>query len=146
MFARISQPYAWEGQRTGALRFGDPRAMALAGALCMVVHAVAGFSNRSLRALVAGLLGTTYTASQMTYDLRRLRRHGLIQRRPGTNTYLPPRRHPGGAVLHQGPRPAAGAAAGRRPPTGTTRARPRPTRGRPAVADSVTSARLGAAA
>jgi hypothetical protein len=64
--------------------------MALAGALCMVVHAVAGFSNRSLRALVAGLLGTTYTASQMTYDLRRLRRHGLIQRRPGTNTYLPP--------------------------------------------------------
>ena len=90
MFARISQPYAWEGQRTGALRFGDPRAMALAGALCMVVHAVAGFSNRSLRALVAGLLGTTYTASQMTYDLRRLRRHGLIQRRPGTNTYLPP--------------------------------------------------------
>jgi predicted MarR family transcription regulator len=63
--------------------------MALAGALCMVVHAVAGFSNRSLRALVAGLLGTTYTASQMTYDLRRLRLHGLIQRLPGSNTYLP---------------------------------------------------------
>jgi predicted MarR family transcription regulator len=62
--------------------------MALAGALCMVVHAVAGFSNRSLRALVAGLLGTTYTASQMTYDLRRLRLHGLIQRLPGTNTYV----------------------------------------------------------
>jgi len=89
LFARISQPYAWEGQRTGALRFGDVRAMALAGALCMVVHAVAGFSNRSLRALVAGLLGTTYTASQMTYDLRRLRLHGLIQRLPGTHTYLP---------------------------------------------------------
>jgi hypothetical protein len=89
LFARISQPYAWEGQRTGALRFGDPRAMALAGALCMVVHAVAGFSNRSLRALVAGLLGTTYTASQMTYDLRRLRLHGLIQRLPGSNTYVP---------------------------------------------------------
>ena len=89
LFARISQPYVWEGQRTGALRFGDVRAMALAGALCMVVHAVAGFSNRSLRALVAGLLGTTYTASQMTYDLRRLRLHGLIQRLPGTHTYLP---------------------------------------------------------
>jgi hypothetical protein len=88
LFTRISQPYAWEGQRTGALRFGDLRVMALAGALCMVVHAVAGFSNRSLRALVAGLLGTTYTASQMTYDLRRLRLHGLIQRLPGTNTYV----------------------------------------------------------
>jgi hypothetical protein len=59
LFARISQPYAWEGQRTGALRFGDPRVMALAGALCMVVHAVAGFSNRSLRALVAACMGSS---------------------------------------------------------------------------------------
>lgn len=89
LFERISQPYVWEGQRTGALRFGDVRAMALAGTLCMVVHAVAGFTNRSLRALVAGKLGATYTASQMTYDLRRLRLHGLIQRLPHTNTYLP---------------------------------------------------------
>jgi hypothetical protein len=63
--------------------------MALAGTLCMVVHAAAGFTNRSLRALVAGKLGTTYTASQMTYDLRRLRLHGLIRRLPHTNTYAP---------------------------------------------------------
>jgi predicted MarR family transcription regulator len=62
--------------------------MALAGALCLTVHAVAGFNNRSLRALVAGLLGTTYTTSQMTYDLRRLRLHGLISRVPRSNTYL----------------------------------------------------------
>ena len=62
--------------------------MALAGALCLTVHAVAGFSNRSLRALVAGLLGTTYTSSQMTYDLRRLRLHGLITRLPRSNTYM----------------------------------------------------------
>jgi predicted MarR family transcription regulator len=62
--------------------------MALAGALCLTVHAVAGFNNRSLRALVAGLLGTTYTTSQMTYDLRRLRLHGLIRRLPRSNTYL----------------------------------------------------------
>jgi hypothetical protein len=89
LFERVSQPYAREGQRTGALRFGDPRVMALAGALCMVVHAVAGFSNRSLRALVAGLLGTTYTAAQLTYDLRRLRLHGLIERLPGSHLYVP---------------------------------------------------------
>lgn len=88
LLERISQPYAREGQRTGAFRFGDRRVMALAGALCMVVHAVAGFTNRSLRALVAGSLGATYTASQMSYDLRRLRLHGLIQRLPGTNTYV----------------------------------------------------------
>ena len=58
LFERIHQPYNREGQRTGALRFGDPRAMALAGALCCVVHAVTGFSNKSLRGLVAGLLGS----------------------------------------------------------------------------------------
>jgi hypothetical protein len=87
LFERIHQPYIREGQRTGALRFGDPRAMALAGALCCVVHAVTGFTNRSLRGLVAGLLGCDYRASQMTYDLRRLHLHGLIERIPGTHTY-----------------------------------------------------------
>ena len=87
LFERIHQPYIREGQRTGAFRFGDTRAMALAGALCCVVHAVTGFTNHSLRGLVAGLLGHDYTTSQMTYDLRRLRLHGLIRRLPHTNTY-----------------------------------------------------------
>jgi hypothetical protein len=88
LFERIHQPYIREGQRTGALRFGDPRVMALTGALCVFVHAVAGFTNKSLRGLVAGLLGSDYTPSQMTYDLRRLRLHGLIQRLPHSNTYV----------------------------------------------------------
>ena len=87
LFERIHQPYIREGQRTGALRFGDPRAMALTGALCVFIHAVAGFTNKSLRGLVAGLLGRDYTTNQMTYDLRRLRLHGLIERIPKTNTY-----------------------------------------------------------
>jgi hypothetical protein len=87
LFERISQPHVREGQRTGALRFGDPRAMALAGALAMTIHTVAGFTNRSLRALVAGLLGADYTANQMTYDLRRLRLKDLIRRLPRSNTY-----------------------------------------------------------
>jgi hypothetical protein len=78
LFERIHQPYVREGQRTGALRFGDQRAMALAGSLCLVVHAVTGFTNKSLRGQVAGLLGTDYSSSQMSYDLRRLRLHGLI--------------------------------------------------------------------
>jgi len=87
LFERIHQPYTWEGQRTGAFRFGDQRAMALTGALCYLVHAVTGFSNKSLRGLVAGLLGSDYSSHQMTYDLRRLRLHGLIERVPHTNTY-----------------------------------------------------------
>ena len=88
LFERLQQPYAREGQRTGALRFGDVRVMALAGALCVLVHAVAGFTNKSLRSLVAGLLDTDYTPAQMTYDLRRLRLHGLIVRLPRTHTYV----------------------------------------------------------
>jgi len=87
LFERIHQPHH-EGQRTGALRFGDQRAMALAGALCHHLPAVTGFTNKSLRGLVAGHLGQDYTQNQMSYDLRRLRLHGLIQRLPHSNTYV----------------------------------------------------------
>ena len=87
LFERIHQPYVREGQRTGAFRFGDQRAMALAGSLCLVVHAVTGFTNKSLRGQVAGLLGNDYSSSQMSYDLRRLRLHGLIERQGRTNSY-----------------------------------------------------------
>jgi hypothetical protein len=88
LFERIHQPYNREGQRTGALRFGDTRAIALAGALCCFLPAVTGFTNKSLRGLVAGLLGQHYSISQMSYDLRRLRLHGLIRRLPRSNTYV----------------------------------------------------------
>jgi hypothetical protein len=87
LFERIHQPYHREGQRTGALRFGDERATALAGALCTVLGAVTGFSNKTLRDLVAAHLGQAYSTSKMSYDLRRLRLHGLIQRIPRKNTY-----------------------------------------------------------
>jgi hypothetical protein len=87
-FERIHQPYHQEGQRTGALRFGDERATALAGALCTVLGAVTGFSNKTLRPLVAGHLDQPYTARPMSYDLRRLRLHGLIHRVPRKNTYV----------------------------------------------------------
>ena len=87
LFERIHLPYNREGQRTGALRFGDQRAIALAGALCTLLNAVTGFTNKSLRGLVAGLLGQDYSTSKMSYDLRRLRLHGLIQRLPRSNTY-----------------------------------------------------------
>ena len=53
LFERIHQPYNREGRRTGAFRFGDLRAMALAGALCSLVPAVTGITNKSPRGLVA---------------------------------------------------------------------------------------------
>jgi predicted MarR family transcription regulator len=36
---------------------------------------------------VSRLLGVSYTANQMSYDLTRLRRNGLIERLPGTSKY-----------------------------------------------------------
>ena len=78
------------GQRVSALRFGDPRAQALFGALCQFTYLPDGFRNGDLRPLVAALLGrdtATYGAGAMTYDLRRLRLHGVIRRVPRTMRY-----------------------------------------------------------
>jgi hypothetical protein len=52
------------------------------------VHTITGFTNRSLRAQVATLLGAPYTNGQMSYDLTRLRLKGLIRRLPHTHTYV----------------------------------------------------------
>jgi hypothetical protein len=88
-FERIAHPTVdAEGRRTPALRFGDPRVMALAGALCATLLAATGITNKSLRALMTGLLHTPYTPGQMTYDLRRLRLTGLIRRIEHTNRYV----------------------------------------------------------
>lgn len=87
-FERAARPTIEDGRRAPALRFGDPRVMALTGALCACVLAVGGFTNRSLRALVTTQLGVPYTQAQMSYDLRRLRMKGLIRRLEHTNTYV----------------------------------------------------------
>jgi hypothetical protein len=88
-FERIAHPSVTaDGRRTPALRFGDPRVMALAGALCNTLLTAAGITNKSLRALMTGLLNTPYTPGQMTYDLRRLRLAGLIRRIEHTNRYV----------------------------------------------------------
>jgi hypothetical protein len=91
LFERLQLPtLSPTGQRVSALRFGDPRAQALFGALCRFSHLPTGFRNADLRALVAALLGRTlasYSAGAMTYDLRRLRLHGVIRRIPRTLRY-----------------------------------------------------------
>jgi hypothetical protein len=61
--------------------------MALTGALCQRLLAATGFTNKRLRALIAGLLGSDDRPGQMTYDLRRLRLAGLIRRLPRSNRY-----------------------------------------------------------
>ena len=87
-FERIAHPTTTvDGRRAPALRFGDPRVQALAGALSVTLLAVTGITNKSLRALMTGLLGQPYPMSRASYDLTRLRRNGLIERIPGRNTY-----------------------------------------------------------
>jgi hypothetical protein len=86
----INAPIDVDGQHAPALRFGDRRAHALLSALPIFRLQPSGFTNAELRAHVTELLDTTpdqWPAGRMTYDLRRLRLHGLIERIPGTRRY-----------------------------------------------------------
>jgi hypothetical protein len=79
-----------EGQRAPALRFDHPLTQALLSCLVVLRLLPMGFSNRDLRELLAPLLGlplSAMTQGRMSYHLRRLRLHGLIERVPGTFRY-----------------------------------------------------------
>jgi len=89
-FRQVTRPIAVDGQRASALPFGDPRTQALFSALVLFCLLPRGFSNRDLREPLAQLLGidpSLMTPGRMTYDLRRLRLHGLIRRIPGSHHY-----------------------------------------------------------
>ena len=82
-------PNVHDGQRAPGLRFGDPRIVALFGALCSFEHIWSGLTNSSLRTLMQSLFDPAYTQPRATYDLRRLRLRlkGFITRIPGTHRY-----------------------------------------------------------
>jgi hypothetical protein len=85
---RITRPtLTREGRKAPALRFGDLRVQALAGAIAAMLFTVTGITNRSLRALMTGLLHRPYSMNQASYDLSRLARNGLIARVPDRNRY-----------------------------------------------------------
>jgi hypothetical protein len=86
-FNQVARPTDTDGQHAPALRFGDPRVMAVMAAVVGFTHVVAGFDNRQITELVATLLDAPYTSRQATYDLRRLRRKRLIARIAGTHRY-----------------------------------------------------------
>ena len=86
----LTQPVVVDTQRAAALRLGDRRVLALMQTLCLFALSPTGFRHRDVRAPIAQLLGRDldhYAAGQLTYDLRRLRLHGLIQRVPHTHRY-----------------------------------------------------------
>jgi hypothetical protein len=80
-------PTIHDGQRAPGLRFGEPRVMALLGSIAAFAHVIGGLTNRALRAQMAAHWQPNYTSAQASYDLRRLRLKGFIERIEGTNTY-----------------------------------------------------------
>jgi hypothetical protein len=90
LFREVTGPRRVEDQRASALRFGDPIAQALFGVLVLFRLQPRGFRSRDLREHIAPLLGdnpSQWTQGRLTYQLRRLRLHGLIERVPGTTRY-----------------------------------------------------------
>jgi hypothetical protein len=86
----LQRPRQIDGQRAAALRFGDTNVQAVLNALLMFVFVARGFTNKDLRQAFADLLGKRaddISPGRMTYELRRLRLHGLIQRLPKTHRY-----------------------------------------------------------
>lgn len=76
-----------DGLRAPALRFGDPRVMALLASISAFTHVLGGITNAALRTRMAALWKPGYSTSQATYDLGRLCRNDLLARDPHTNRY-----------------------------------------------------------
>jgi hypothetical protein len=78
-----------KGQKIAGLRFGDSRVHQLLQALIILSVLPGDFRARQLRGLLGQLPASAglYTPGRTTYDLRRLRLHGLITRLPGRLVY-----------------------------------------------------------
>jgi hypothetical protein len=90
VFEKMQKPLEVAGQHASALRFGDPRVQALLSVLLMFALQPEGVRNRQLRPLLAQCLGVAQsqlTQGKMSYDLRRLRLHGVIERIEATHRY-----------------------------------------------------------
>jgi hypothetical protein len=89
-FDQVVRPVQVDGQRASALHFGDARVQALFTVLGLFGLQLRGFTNQEIRALLAPLLGfdpAHYPVGKMTYDLRRLRLHRIIERIPHSHSY-----------------------------------------------------------
>ncbi len=86
----IDSPVTAGRQRASGLRFADARVHALWHAIIMFRQLAEGFRSADLRHYVAALSGRDPNAisqGAMTYQLRRLRLHGLIERLPNSFRY-----------------------------------------------------------
>jgi hypothetical protein len=89
-FQQLQRPVTRDSHRSAALRFADPRVQALFHVLLLFVLVQGTFTHKHVREHLAPLLGykpSQYSAGRVTYDLRRLRMHQLIERIPNTHRY-----------------------------------------------------------
>jgi hypothetical protein len=89
-FQAINSPVAAGRQRASGLRFADPRVHPLWHALILFRHLAHGFRAADLRQHLAALSRRTpegISPGALTYQLRRLRLHGMIERLPKTQRY-----------------------------------------------------------
>jgi len=89
-FESIDRPVSSNGQRAPGLRFADPKVHHLLHALLLFRLLPDGFRSADLRHHLTdlrGCLANTLGSGAVTYQLRRLRLHGMIERRPHTNRY-----------------------------------------------------------
>jgi len=89
-FQAINSPVAAGRQRASGLRFADPRVHALWHAIILFRQLAEGFRAADLRHHLAALSGRDPDAisqGAITYQLRRLRLHGLIERLPNSFRY-----------------------------------------------------------
>jgi hypothetical protein len=87
-FHQVTRPSTNDdGLYAPGLRFGDSRVMAVLSAMVGFCHLVEGFNNRQLVRRTSALLDAPYTARQATYDLRRLKRKGLIEKLSSSHRY-----------------------------------------------------------
>src|SRR5579859_6181270 len=87
---KLNQPVEVNGQRASALRITDLRVLAMWHLLVWFRLLPCGFANRDLREQLAVLTGqepSHITQGKMTYDLRRLRLHAMIERTPKSHRY-----------------------------------------------------------
>lgn len=89
-FQAVNAPVAAGRQRASGLRFADPRVHALLHALVLFRQLAQGFRAADLRRHLAALSGCDPAAisqGAITYQLRRLRLHGMIERLPASFRY-----------------------------------------------------------
>jgi hypothetical protein len=89
-FQAINSPVAAGRQRASGLRFADPRVHSLWHAIILFRQLAEGFRAADLRHHLAALSGRdpeTISQAAITYQLRRLRLHALIERLPNSFRY-----------------------------------------------------------